>query len=135
MTSSGGRLTLDTSAYAHFRRNHAGVVSRIESASEVSLPAVVVGELLGGFALGSHRRENETTLEAFLAEDFVRVLEVTLETARVYGELFASLRRKGTPVPTNDLWIAAATLSEGATLLTFDADFERIGELKLERLR
>ncbi len=135
MTSSGGRFALDTTAYTHFRLNHSAVVGRVTLAREVLVPSIVVGELLGGFALGSRRKENETTLEEFLAEDFVRVLEVTVDTARVYGELFAGLRKKGTPVPTNDLWIAALTVAEGATLLTFDTDFERISGLRMERLR
>jgi len=68
-------------------------------------------------------------LGEFLDELFVAVLPTTETTARRYGEVFARLRRRGTPIPVNDIWIAAATLDCGGHLLTFDRDFEAIEEL------
>jgi predicted nucleic acid-binding protein len=134
MPSSGSRFALDTSGYAHFRRGHPGVVELIAKAEEVLLPVTVIGELLGGFAAGSRQKENVSTLEFFLAEDFVRVGDVTVEVAHRYGDLFAELRRRGTPVATNDLWIASTVMAAGMTLITFDSDFERIPGLRLAPL-
>ncbi|HXJ20666.1 MAG TPA: type II toxin-antitoxin system VapC family toxin [Polyangia bacterium] len=131
MTSpaAGGRILLDTSAYAHFRRGHGEVVEILAVAERVFLSTVTLGELEAGFALGSRPDENRIALRDFLAESFVGVVPIDHDVARRYGALFAALRRAGTPVPTNDIWIAAAALHVAAELITFDADFARLSGL------
>lgn len=124
------RIVLDTSAYSHFRGNHAEVVDRIAAADVVYLPTIVLGELEAAFRLGRRTGDNRAKLEEFLREDFVGVLPVTADVARCYGELFAELRAAGTPIPVNDIWIAAATIDAGAELITFDTDFGRIARLQ-----
>lgn len=121
-----GRLVLDTSAYSWMRSGHEGVLDLVAAAEIVILPVTVLGELEAGFELGGRQRENRTTLAEFLAEPFVSVRAVTPDTARRYGQIFAQLRRAGTPVPVNDIWIAASTLDCGGHLLTFDGHFESI---------
>ena len=120
------RLVLDTSAYSHFRRGHALVLDALARAERVLVPVTVLGELEAAFELGARVRENRRVLDDFLAETYVDVIDTTASVARHYGRMFAALKRAGTPVPVNDLWIAAATLDCGGTLLTFDRDFERI---------
>ena len=120
------RLVLDTSAYSHFRRGHALVLDALARAERVLVPVTVLGELEAAFELGVRVRENRRGLDDFLAETYVDVIDTTASVARHYGRAFAALKRAGTPVPVNDLWIAAATLDCGGTLLTFDRDFERI---------
>jgi len=124
------RIVLDTSAYSHFRGNHHDVVSRIAAADVVYLPTIVLGELEAAFRLGRRTADNRARLEEFLHEDFVNVLPVTGDVARRYGELFVELRSAGTPIPVNDIWIAAATIDAGAELVTFDTDFQRIARLE-----
>src|SRR5215510_10916620 len=124
------RIALDTSAYSHFRGNHAKVVDRIAAADLVYLPTIVIGELEAAFRLGRRTADNRAKLEEFMHEDFVRILPVTREVARRYGELFVELRAAGTPVPVNDIWIAATTMDAGAELVTFDSDFDRIARLE-----
>jgi len=124
------RIVLDTSAYSHFRGNHAEVVNRIAVADMVYLPTIVLGELEAAFRLGRRTGDNRARLEEFLHEDFVAVLPVTADVARRYGELFVELRVAGTPIPVNDIWIAAATIDAGAELITFDSDFGRIARLE-----
>jgi tRNA(fMet)-specific endonuclease VapC len=123
------RLVLDTSAYSHFRAGDERVLDSIAEAEVVSLPAIVLGELEAGFLMGRRERENRSTLSEFLAESFVSILPVTPAVARRYGQLFAELRRAGTPIPINDIWIAATALDCGGHLLTFDGDFGRIASL------
>lgn len=123
------RLVLDTSAYSHFRRGHAGVLDALARAERVLIPMTVLGELEAAFELGSRARENRRALEEFIGEPFVDLLDTTASVARHYGRVFAALKRAGTPLPVNDIWIAAATLDCGGTLLTFDRDFERISGL------
>src|SRR3954451_836952 len=124
MTRSGveivGRLVLDTSAYSHFRAGDERVLDMIAAAEIVSLPTIVLGELDAAFTLGRRELENRTLLAEFLAEPFVSILPVTPTVARQYGRVFAGLRRAGTPIPVNDVWIAATTLDCGGHLLTFD---------------
>jgi tRNA(fMet)-specific endonuclease VapC len=124
------RVVLDTSAYSHFRANHHEVVERVANADFVYLPTIVLGELEGAFRLGRRVADNRAKLEEFLDEDFVAVLPVTADVARRYGELFSELRRAGTPIPVNDIWIAATTIDAGAHLLSFDTDFDRITRLE-----
>lgn len=124
-----GRLVLDTSAYSHFRAGDERVLDLIAAAEIVFLPTIVLGELEAAFLLGRRERENRTLLAEFLAERFVSVLPVTPSVAQHYGQLFVDLRRAGTPLPINDLWIAATSLDCRAHLLTFDGDFEQIAAL------
>jgi tRNA(fMet)-specific endonuclease VapC len=124
------RIVLDTSAYSHFRSNHVGVVDRLATADRVYVPTIVLGELEAAFRRGRRTSDNRAKLDEFLREDFVAVLPVTTDVARRYGELFAELRAAGTPIPINDVWIAATTIDAGAELITFDTDFERIARLE-----
>jgi tRNA(fMet)-specific endonuclease VapC len=130
-----GRLVLDTSAYSHFRTGDERVLDFIAAAEVVFLPTIVLGELEAAFTLGRRERENHTLLAEFLAEPFVSILPVTPMVARRYGRLFADLRRAGTPIPINDLWIAATTLDCGGHLLSFDGDFKNIAALDCTVLR
>lgn len=134
MTSGGKgefapRLALDTSAYSRFRAGDQRVHDLIARADAVLVPATVLGELYGAFEMGARSRENRLALAEFLDEAFVRVAPVSATVARHYGRVYAALRRAGTPVPANDMWIAATAIDQGACLLTFDHDFERIDGL------
>jgi len=123
------RLALDTSAYSRFRAGDTRVRDLIADAESVLVPAPVLGELHGAFEMGSRSRENLVTLGEFLAEPFVAVIAVDETVARHYGRVYASLRRAGTPIPANDMWIAACAIDQGACLLTFDRDFDRVAGL------
>ncbi|MGD2116005.1 MAG: type II toxin-antitoxin system VapC family toxin [Acidobacteriota bacterium] len=129
--ASIGRLVLDTSAYSWMRSGHDTVLDLVAAAEIVIVPVTVLGELEGGFELGTRQRENRTTLQEFLSEPFVTVRPTSPGIARRYGEIFAQLRRAGTPIPVNDLWIAATTLDCGGHLLTFDDHFRSVPGLSL----
>ena len=120
------RLVLDTSAYSRLRVGHPDVLDWLAGVHLVHVPTIVLGELRAGFLLGQRVRENEQVLAEFLAEPFVEIASVDGDVALRYGEIFAALRRAGTPIPTNDMWIAAVTLATGGHLLTFDGDFARV---------
>ena len=126
---SVARLVLDTSAYSHFRHGHEAVLDRMAAAEIVLVPMIVLGELEAAFELGTRHRENRLMLEEFLDEPFVSVLPLTRSATRRYGRVFAALREAGTPIPINDVWIAATTIDSGAHLLTFDSDYEKVGSL------
>ncbi len=128
------RILLDTNAYSALRRGHPAVAERVRRAQKLFLSVVVIGELEYGFRHGSRSEENLRDLEAFLDHPYVHTLPVTLTTADRFGRLAAVLRRKGRPVPSNDLWIAAQALEIGAELMTFDGHFQAIDGLALVAL-
>ena len=134
MIGSGGevvdRLILDTSAYSHFRAGHPEVLDQLAQATAVVIPVTVLGELEAAFQLGRRARENRLRLAEFLGEPFVTVWPTTIAVARHYGRLFAELKRAGTPIPVNDVWIAAACVDSVGRLLTFDGDFKHIHGLE-----
>lgn len=120
---------LDTSAYSNFRRGNVEVAKLLDRAELVGVPVVVLGELRTGFLLGGRRERNETELDAFLDNPVVQVLPVDSETSRQYAEIVAELRTAGTPIPTNDIWIAATAARNGTTVLTCDEHFQCIGRV------
>jgi predicted nucleic acid-binding protein len=120
------RICLDTSAYSRFKSGHPRAVEVIDGAEWVGLPSVAIGELWTGFLQGSQIDRNAAELRAFLAHPAVKEIPVDHEVARTYAEIVTDLRRAGTPLPTNDVWIAASAASAGATVLTFDGHFNAI---------
>lgn len=127
------RALLDTSAYAAFLRNHPGVKAAVQEASEIVLNAIVLGELRSGFLKGTRARQNHERLEQFLASPRCRALAIDEDTAERYALIHDYLRRRGTPVSPNDLWIAASAAQHGLRILTLDGDFDRIPHVLLER--
>ncbi len=123
------RYCLDTSAYSHFKRGDRRVVELIDGAEWLGMPTIVLGELRVGFLLGGRLLVNEAELREFLSIPVVEVLGVDPEVSRHYAEIVVELRRAGTPIPTNDIWIAAITAREGALLLTYDDHFKAISRI------
>jgi tRNA(fMet)-specific endonuclease VapC len=123
-------ILLDTNAYTAFMLGAAEVVDVLAHADKLYVNSIVLGELLGGFAAGTREPKNRAELARFLDSPRVTSLAITTQTADSYALIYAGLRRKGQPIPTNDLWIAASALEHGAALLTRDAHFAHIDGLR-----
>jgi tRNA(fMet)-specific endonuclease VapC len=128
------RLLVDTSAYAAFLRGHAGVKAALREATELFLSPIVLGELRSGFLKGTRSAENEDQLAQFLASSRCSVPAIDEETAHRYASIHDFLRRRGTPVSPNDLWIAASAAQHGLTVITLDGDFDRMPQVLVKRL-
>jgi len=102
----------------------------LQHAPSIIVCATVLGELLGGFAAGQRERPNRSELMQFINVPRVKVVPSTAATADLYALVYAALRRKGRPISTNDLWIAASSLEHGAALLTLDTHFQNIDGLR-----
>lgn len=122
-------IALDTNAYTAFKRGRPEAREIIREATTISLSVIVLGELLAGFAAGDRETLNRVELRKFLASPRVRVHSVNDTTAGFYARVYAALRRRGRPIPTNDLWIAASTLEHGCSLYSYDAHFASIDGL------
>lgn len=123
-------IALDTNAYAAFKRGDERIVDVLQHAPSIIMCATVLGELLGGFAAGGRESANRSELTQFINVPRVKVVPSTAATADLYALVYVALRRKGKPIPTNDLWIAASSLEHGAALLTLDAHFQNIDSLR-----
>ena len=126
-------VLIDTNAYTAFMLGDAEIVEAIAHADRLLLSCVVIGELLGGFAAGTREARNRVDLARFVDSPRVEVLAISAHTADSYALVYAGLRRKGQPIPSNDLWIAASAMEHGAALLTRDAHFSKIDGLRCGR--
>ena len=98
----------------------------VAETESIDFSIIVIGELFFGFRLGSRATENIDDLDRFLDHPRVAVADVTRVTADRFGRISAALRQAGTPIPTNDVWIAAQAMELGSELVTFDNHFERV---------
>jgi tRNA(fMet)-specific endonuclease VapC len=128
------KILLDTSAYVGFKRNNAELIEIITGADLVLFSSVVLGELLFGFRSGTRFKKNLSELNRFLAHDAVETVSAGKITADRYSRIATQLRRQGTPIPTNDIWIAAQTMEYGTELITTDPHFDKIIGLVYSRL-
>ena len=126
------RIMVDTSAYSAVVRGHVRIKGILQEADHIWVSPVVLGELHAGFRRGSRREENERILASFLVSPRVAIADIGEETAVRYAEILAFLRNAGTPVASNDIWIAAGAMQHGLRLVTTDADFRKIPQVVLD---
>lgn len=125
------KLVLDTNAYSDFAEGRPEIVDlMVQHADSLFLPAVVIGELMYGFRKGKRQKRNDEMLARFIREFDVTVLPVDIDVAGHYAALYLALSSRGTPIPINDVWIAACCRSIGGTLLTRDRHFETVPEIE-----
>jgi tRNA(fMet)-specific endonuclease VapC len=120
------RLLLDTNAYSALMRGETEVADRVRRSERILFSPIVIGELLYGFRNGTRNAENTRQLDAFLDEPFVELMTVTRTTADRFAAVSSSLKKKGRPLPVNDIWIAAQALEAGADLLSSDMHFGEV---------
>lgn len=124
-------LAIDTNVYTSFLRSEATAVHALEAAHKVLLPLIVIAELLAGFAWGTRTASNREALARFIASPRVLILRPNERTADHYADIYAALRGQGTPIPTNDLWIAALARQHRLPLFSFDRHFRLVPGLEL----
>ena len=119
-------VLLDTNVLADFFAGDPETVEAFQRSRMLAINAVVLGELLGGFVLGTRSGANPRLLSRFLSSPRVKVLPLAAATAEHYADVYAQLRRKGKPIPSNDMWIAASAREHGLVLFTRDIHFREI---------
>lgn len=128
------KLVIDTNVYSAFFRDEPPALAAVAAADRVFMSPIVIGELEAGFRGGSRLQANLSDLSAFLARPLVEVAPLSRLTSDRYGRIFDMLRRKGRPIPYNDMWIAAQALELGADLVSYDGHFSAIEGLAFHRL-
>jgi tRNA(fMet)-specific endonuclease VapC len=125
------KIILDTNAYVRLLTGDPDVLTAVSSAETVYMSIFVLGELYFGFAGGTKKKENSATLQRFLMKPSVKILNATAETAEVFGQVKFNLKQAGTPLPSNDVWIAAHAIETGSVIATYDSHFKSIPGLRL----
>ena len=128
------RILLDSNGYSRLMRGDGQTAAVVRDATEILMSAVVIGELLHGFRNGSRFDRNAADLRSFLDNPYVSFVPVGPVTADRYSRIAAALRAKGSPIPTNDVWIAAHAMETGADLVSADRHFEAVDGIAWLRL-
>ena len=123
------RILLDTNRLTDVLRGDRETVVLVEQSVEVWVPFITMGEIKAGFLGGNRSQNNENLLQRFLQQPGIGVLFPSRETSEYYARLFAQLRKAGTPIPTNDLWIASLAVQHELTLLSRDDHFDKLPQL------
>ncbi|MEA2084566.1 MAG: type II toxin-antitoxin system VapC family toxin [Thermodesulfobacteriota bacterium] len=125
------KILIDTNVYSNSLRGNPDVVAVMRQVSHIGITAISIGELLSGFKAGNREKENRQELGIFLDSPRVCLYTVNENTAEYYSYILNQLKKKGTPVPTNDIWIAAVAFQYGLQLYTFDTHFFHVQGLLL----
>lgn len=120
------RILIDTNIYSGALRGEADIVRVLRSVEHIGISVISIGELLSGFKGGGREEDNRRELGVFLDSPRVGLYPVNEYTADQYCAVLDRLRRKGTPIPTNDIWIAAVALQHGLQLYTRDQHFQQV---------
>ena len=122
-------VLLDTNAYVAFKRGTPAAVEVLTHVPRIGINSIVLGELLSGFAIGTRAEANRQELQQFLTSERVHQLVIDAETAAQYAIVYWELRRRGRPIPTNDMWIAASALQHGFAVFSDDRHFREVPDL------
>ena len=125
------KVLLDTNGYTRFLQGDEDVLDEMSDADTVLMSIVVLGELHAGFAGGRHKKRNTSQLNQFLAKPTVEMVDATHHTAEIFGHIKNLLKQNATPIPINDVWIAAHVVQTGAKLVTFDRHFLKVPGLRV----
>jgi predicted nucleic acid-binding protein len=123
---------LDTNTYCDYAEGLPDIVDIMATHSQyLFIPSIVLGELHFGFMKGSRQQFNEKKLRQIISRLKIEIIDVNADVARKYADIYRSLERKGTPIPINDVWIAACCMEVGGTLLTRDQHFEAVDQIEM----
>jgi tRNA(fMet)-specific endonuclease VapC len=123
------KILIDTNVYSDAMRGENYAVKILRRNAQILISPVVIGELFAGFKGGTQEEKNKQQLYEFLSRERVVQLSISSETSEFYAFILNQLKEEGTPIPTNDIWIAASALENGAAVATRDEHFSKISGL------
>ena len=125
------KILIDTNIYSYAMRGNHEVINNLQQVTHIGISSISIGELLSGFKAGNKEAINRQELNIFLDSPRVVLYCIDEYTAEFYSAILNQLKKQGTPIPTNDIWIAATALQKGLPVYTFDQHFEHIAGLLL----
>lgn len=126
------RVLVDTNIYVAYKRGEKSIIEAFRNLDYIAMDITVIAELLSGFKCGSRNIENQRELAAFLNNPRVFLIDHNYETAEFYSSIYYNLRLKGKPIPTNDIWIAAAAMQNGLAIYSLDKHYYEIDGLLIK---
>jgi len=126
-----GSYLLDTNIVIGLFASDSTIIAQLSASPQIFIPSIVLGELYFGAAKSAHGKANGARIDSFALKN--AILACDGETARYYGRIKEHLRAKGTPIPENDIWIAALAKQHHLILVTRDQHFHQIKEIKTEQ--
>jgi tRNA(fMet)-specific endonuclease VapC len=124
-----GKYLLDTSVVVNMLGGDDSITKQLDQTDSIYVPSIVMGELYFGAYKSGRVASNLKQIEAFIAEN--SILDCDIVTAHEYGLIKDQLKKKGYPIPDNDIWIATVARQYDLVLITRDNHFNRIDGLKL----
>ena len=121
-------MILDTMALSDFLKEESGIQRHLARSSSFNIPVIVLGEYRYGLRLSKYRQTLEAKLEGLLCD--VQILPIEEQTTAVYTDILSELKAAGTPIPENDLWIAALIRQYDLPLLSKDTHFDHVQGIK-----
>ena len=115
-------MILDTNGLSALAEGEPALESILRKATEVAIPVIVLGEYRYGISLSRYRKQYEQWLAQFLST--FRILEVDERTTVAYSSVRTELKKAGTPIPCNDVWIAALCRQHSQPLVSRDRHFD-----------
>lgn len=123
---------IDTNILIECFQHNQSISETISQYDRILICPAVLGEFKAGIDINTRRgKKVKALLDEFLDDPAVAIVPCTDETADFYARIFRVLKDNGTPLPTNDIWIAAAALEHGAAVLSSDGHFSNVPMLKL----
>ncbi|MBI2339165.1 MAG: type II toxin-antitoxin system VapC family toxin [Deltaproteobacteria bacterium] len=123
------KIILDTNAYVDLCKGNEKATAVTREAEQIFIPFISLAELRAGYLCGSKAAQNERYLARFLSTARVEILFPDEQTTHHYARLFYQLRKQGTPIPTNDIWIASLTMQHNLMLLSGDGHFDNLPQI------
>jgi predicted nucleic acid-binding protein len=120
------RILIDTNVYAAFKKNDPVTLNTFRTVEYIGVNIIVLGELLSGFKGGGREAKNKKELEQFLDSPRVYIIPLDEETAEFYAKIYWDLKKKGKPIPANDIWVAASAMRHALSLFSYDEHFKNI---------
>jgi len=126
------KILIDTNIYSWAMKGNPDIIEMLQEAVQIGITSISVGELLSGFQAGNRETTNRKELEIFLDSPRVRLHSIDEVTAEYYSSILNQLKKQGTPIPTNDIWIAAVAFQHGLQMATRDKHFSLIKGLLIK---
>lgn len=127
---TGNNYLIDTNIVSAYLKGDVSVERKMNQPASVFIPVIVIGELSFGAALSDNNTKYLADINKLKA--VYRIILADIDTCTYYGSIKASLRKKGKPIPENDIWIAAIAMQHNLTVATRDKHFAEVDGLSIE---
>ena len=120
------RVLIDTNIYIELMSGNKEIAEILKSSEIIAFSVISIAELLAGFKNTKKEQDYLKELDIFLDSPRMLIYDIDSETSEFYAKIYSELKQIGTPIPTNDLWIASLALQHGIKLLTLDNHFKNV---------